>query len=77
MNFDGLIEVRSCFPVPHKIVTKDDEATVNSCLFSHVVFFFLTSWIEQKVLVDSEFYQNMLELHNKAHPKEVIVGWYV
>jgi len=55
INYEGQIEIRSCFPVPHKIITRDDEATV---------------------LVDNEYYQNMLELHNKAHPKETIVGWY-
>jgi hypothetical protein len=28
INYEGQIEIRSCFPVPHKIITRDDEATV-------------------------------------------------
>lgn len=26
--------------------------------------------------MDGDFYKNMYELHHKAHPKELIVGWY-
>jgi len=52
INFDGQIEVRNSFPVPHK-----DEG-------------------DTQVAVDGEFFKNMYELHHKAHPKELIVGWY-
>jgi len=29
-----------------------------------------------QVALDVEFYKNMFELHKKANPKEIVVGWY-
>jgi len=31
---------------------------------------------EEGVMIDLEFYKNMLELHQKVNPKEIVVGWY-
>lgn len=50
VNYEGNIEIRDCFPVPH---TEGDQ-----------------------VAVDMEFHRNMMDLHQKTSPKEVIVGWY-
>lgn len=50
VNNDGVIEIRSCFPVPH---TEGEQ-----------------------IAVDMDFHTNMLDLHHRVSPKEVIVGWY-
>lgn len=50
VNNDGVIEIKSCFPVPH---TEGEQ-----------------------VGVDMYFHTNMLDLHHRVSPKEVIVGWY-
>jgi len=50
VNNEGIIEIRSCFPVIH---TEGED-----------------------LAVDVDFHANMLNLHQKVSPKEVIVGWY-
>jgi len=50
VNNDGIIEIKSCFPVPH---TEGET-----------------------LAVDMDFHTNMLDLHHRVSPKEVIVGWY-
>jgi len=47
---EGVIEIRSCFPVPH---TEGEH-----------------------LAVDMDFHTNMLDLHHRVSPKEIIVGWY-
>jgi len=54
LNYDGVIEIKNCFPVPHHDI---DE-------------------LHEVVAVDKEFHKNMLELHQRANPTEIIVGWY-
>jgi len=50
ISHEGVIDIRSSFPVPHKET--------------------------ENFAVDTEFLSTMLQLHQKANPKEVIVGWY-
>jgi translation initiation factor 3 subunit F len=49
-NIDGVIEVKSCFPVIHSET--------------------------DSVWLDEDYHHNMLTLHQKASPKEMLVGWY-
>ena len=48
---DGVVEVDSCFPVPH-------------------------TETEEQVAVNTDFHATMLQLHQRVHPKQKVVGWY-
>jgi translation initiation factor 3 subunit F len=69
INFDGLIEIRSCFPVPH---TEKENVRIPQPLIPATPIS-----LAYQVAVDTEFHKTMLDLHQKAHPKEVIIGWYL
>eukprot|EP01097_Dermamoeba_algensis_P002109 TRINITY_DN1838_c0_g1_i1.p1 TRINITY_DN1838_c0_g1~~TRINITY_DN1838_c0_g1_i1.p1 ORF type:complete len:352 (-),score=91.74 TRINITY_DN1838_c0_g1_i1:189-1199(-) len=54
LNYDGVIEIKNSFPIPHHDIDENHEV----------------------VAIDKDFHKNMLELHQRANPSEIIVGWY-
>ena len=58
------IEIRNCFAVPH------NES-------SEQVFFGYRNCAHEQVEVDMEYHKQLLTLHLRQNPKEVLVGWYL
>lgn len=56
------IEIRNCFAVPHNESNEQ------------VRFFFDLS--DFQVEVDMEYHKQLLTLHLRQNPKEVLIGWY-
>jgi translation initiation factor 3 subunit F len=77
---EGVMEVKSSFPVPH---TEGEKVKQRGFLFDLTFFAFLSSFLLLflknpciKVEINIPYYKNMLGLHHRVSPKEVVVGWY-
>ena len=57
------IEIRNCFAVPHN--ESSEQVPTNFYGMSHV-----------QVEVDMEYHKQLLNLHLRQNPKEVLIGWY-
>ena len=59
------VEIRNCFAVPH------NESSEQASLRFQWIF------PDLKVEVDMEYHKQLLTLHLRQNPKEVLIGWYL